>query len=197
MLTNALKDPPRAASQWADVLVAFGQRGGPIPEICARIWIVGFASESAKYFDVFEYELPAPGTGDHATDWVQRLNRWRRDLKRLPLPDGRSKRDSRVAASLRPLETDIPTKAREEVLAVAPEGQGLVQRHRPLINSIATSLSPGHTSLAVGRQCELVQALLSAWGSTPASETTSRISRLKTPVRAARRVPAGRVPNAS
>lgn len=134
-----------------------------------EMWVVGFSTDQNKYLEATEFTLPLRRSLREATTEV--IERWQEETKPSNLarrlrPPGEKERSIKhtelrpMVAAIQPhVEHTVSAKAGELLSGGEAGWREASREYRPMMETIATSLSPGFTTAAVRRRRQIASVL--------------------------------------
>lgn len=165
---------------WPDLVRRAIDSGRP-----PSLLVVGFATNKAKYVDVWERTMNLPSTRSVSEAAARLIEQWQREGSRRGFamrllkenqnrPLGKRAEITATLAAVRPhVEGRVSAKI-DELLAGADETwDNAVDQYRPMMKMLAYSFSPGFTTVAVERR-ERIRGTLPDMRKKPNPETKKR-----------------------
>jgi len=159
--SDALTPADAAAGRWAKTVAGVVRYKEPPEGTIA--WVVGFSTvKNDKYLEATECFFPFPRSTEQIEPFIERIQQWQRQsLDRRCRPKEKSSSRKHVEipaaiAAIRPHVENAVSANVPQLLAGGDEAWEHAARHyRPMMESIAQSLSPGFTTAAVQRRQQI------------------------------------------
>jgi hypothetical protein len=175
---DALSSPDRAAGQWAEIMARM-LNAPPlsVPKAVAgdetiSYWGVGFSTvQNDKYLEAVEHMLPFACSPDDSEAFIKAAEQWQKEgtgivrKMRPPNEKGSSRKRQHVEippmfAAIRPhVEGKVSAQGGALLAGEEAAWDKAARAYLPMMEMVATSLSPGFTTAAVQRRRQIANAL--------------------------------------
>lgn len=162
---------------WTDLLARVVETGKFISDNKpTTLLVVGFATDKAKNIDVWERTITVPARGSMKELSGIMPQQWRYEGWRMEKRIGRSKIEGPVTlTSIRPdIEKQVSADAEPLLVCSDSAWKQAILRYRPMMQSIAQSISPGFTATAMQRRRDIASLLPDMNPKTEPAKKTNR-----------------------
>jgi hypothetical protein len=163
--SNARDAADAAAGQWAKIIA--GIVGNNESSEGASAWVVGFSTvNNDTYLEVRECFFPLPRSTEQVEPFVHNVERWQKQAlarRCRPMEKSSSRKHPEISAAIsaiRPQVENAVSAKVGELLAGGDEAwQQAASEYRPMMESIAKSLSPGFTTAALLQRQQMANVM--------------------------------------
>ena len=158
--SDSLRAADASAGQWAKIIGGIMREAGQGQG--EKVWVVGFSTvKNDKYLEAREWLMCCPHSCDEVAESIAKFDRWQKEGGRLGKLLTRSEPQGvATIAAIRPhVEDRVSAKVGDLIAGSDEAWKDAASEYRPMMETIANSLSPGFTVAALQRRRKIAGAI--------------------------------------